>query len=106
MKNGTVLGMATTGQIPLPIRLVSITDRYGNTVTINRDYTNSNAARITSIVSPYGRSITFTYDNYNHVVQAVNNGGQTVNYAYDGYGRLVAAADANAAACVASNPST
>jgi RHS repeat-associated protein len=104
MKNGTVLAMF--GPSELPIRLVSITDRYGNTVTINRDSTSGNGARVTSIVSPHGRSITFSYDNYNHVSKAVNNGGQTVNYAYDGYGRLVAVADANAAACVVSNPST
>lgn len=101
MKNGTVLQFMAINH--KAAQLISITDRYSNRVTINRDATS---ARATSIVSPHGRSITFTYDNYNHVTQAVNNGGQTVNYAYDGNGRLVAVADANATACVATNPTT
>lgn len=109
MKNGTILKFLTGSSVqsPFQLALISITDRYGNTVTINRDpsTTNGHFNRATSIVSPNGRSISFTYDSFNHVTQAANNGGQTVNYAYDSYGHLVAVADANAAACVTSNPS-
>jgi RHS repeat-associated protein len=107
MKNGTVMRFPSSHldpTSPFGAGLISMTDRYGNTVTVNRD--SSHSERATSVVSPNGRSISFTYDAYNHVIQAANNGGQTVNYAYDSMGRLVAVADANAAACVTANPAT
>lgn len=63
---------------------VSMTDRYGNTVTFTRD-SSSNLTRATS---PNGRYIDFTYDASNRVTQAKDIGGRTVTYEYDASGRL------------------
>lgn len=69
--------------------LKSIRDRYGNQVTINRTF-----GQISSITSPHGRWIQFTYDGA-RISQAKDNIGRTVNYAYDSGGRLWRVTDPN-----------
>ena len=67
----------------------SISDRYGNTLTFQRDV-NSNLTRATS---PGGRTIDLTYDAGNRIIQASDNGGRSVNYQYDTAGHLTKATD-------------
>jgi RHS repeat-associated protein len=64
--------------------LLSIRDRYGNTVNVLRD-ADSNLTRLRS---PNGRYIDFTYDGSNRVTQAKDNIGRTAGYTYDASGRL------------------
>jgi RHS repeat-associated protein len=92
LKDGTVYVFPDgfSGTKPQQAALNSITDRYGNTITITRD-SNYNATQITS---PNGRWIQFTYDSSNRITQAKNNIGQTVTYTYDSGGRLSAVTDA------------
>ena len=74
---------------PDSMPLKSIRDRYGNQITINRTLGN-----ISSITTPHGRWIQFTY-NGTRISQARDNIGRTVNYAYDGSGRLWRVTDPN-----------
>jgi RHS repeat-associated protein len=92
-KDGTVMqfpesSFATVGQ---QAALLSITDRYGNAVTLTRD-ANSN---LTSIVAPNGRTITLTYDSSNRITQAHDNIGRTVQYVYGINGYLSQVTDVN-----------
>jgi RHS repeat-associated protein len=64
--------------------LISMSDRRGNTVTINR----TSYKQISKVVSPNGRWMEFTYDSSDRVTQAKDNSGRTVNYTYDASGRL------------------
>ena len=75
------------------MRLVGILDRYGNTLTLQRD----DQLNITRIVSPNGRWLEFSYEmggssNY-RVTVARDNIGRTAGYTYDAYGRIAQAAD-------------
>jgi RHS repeat-associated protein len=70
-------------------RLVYITDRNGNTITINRpDRTN-----IGTVVSPFGRTLTFTHDSLNRITSVTDNTGRTVSFTYDSDGRLSTVTD-------------
>jgi RHS repeat-associated protein len=64
--------------------LISMSDRFGNTVTIDR----ASYRRINRVMSPNGRWIEFTYDSSDRITQAKDNIGRTVNYTYDAGGRL------------------
>jgi RHS repeat-associated protein len=68
--------------------LQSITDRYGNKVTITRAEAGGQSGNITKITSPNGRWIEFTYDSSNRVTQAKDNIHRAVAYTYDASGRL------------------
>lgn len=77
--------------------LVSIIDRFGNTLSINRD---SVTGHILQVTSPSGRWISFTYaicvpgqtPSY-CITQAQDNMGRTVSYAYDANGRMTSVTD-------------
>jgi RHS repeat-associated protein len=69
-----------------------IVDRYGNTLTINR---NTTTGQISSITTPNARSISFTYDSDNRITQAQDNIGRTVSYQYNSAGYLSQFTDAN-----------
>jgi RHS repeat-associated protein len=96
LKDGTVLTFASG----LPCQLTSITDRYGNTVTITTSV-NPNSTEVqtsppvTQVTSPNGRYIQFFYDSFNRVVQAVDSAGRTTSYAYDAQSHLISATDAD-----------
>jgi len=70
---------------------ISMTDRYGNTLTFVRP-SNGN---LTQLISPNGRSISFSYDSSNRVTQAQDHGGRIVKYVYDAGGRLAQVTDPN-----------
>jgi YD repeat-containing protein len=64
--------------------LISMSDRFGNTVTIDR----ASYKRINRVISPNGRWIEFTYDSSDRITQVRDNIGRTVGYMYDASGRL------------------
>jgi YD repeat-containing protein len=66
--------------------LQAIRDRYGNTITVV--HANGQGGNITTVRSPNGRWVAFTYDASNRVTQAQDNTGRTVAYLYDASGRL------------------
>jgi RHS repeat-associated protein len=89
MSDGTILSFSN------PAYLTAVTDRYGNTITINRNEYTSNGGQISTVTSPDGRWIKFTYGNCvtaspstTCVTKAQDNGGRTVSYGYDANGRL------------------
>ncbi|GAB3248526.1 hypothetical protein GCM10027456_20790 [Kineosporia babensis] len=69
--------------------LTAQTDRHGNTLTVERDYYNGRAYKITS---PNNRWIQFTYKScgsgYQCIGQAKDNTSRTVKYDYDPNARL------------------
>jgi hypothetical protein len=69
LKNGTVIRFSDSEQAVAPAQAAvkSISDRYGNTLTLTRDPGTGNLIRITS---PNARWISFTYDNANRIAQA------------------------------------
>jgi len=69
-------------------QLTLITDRAGNTQTINRDSSHNN--RISSVVDSLSRSLNFTYDSSNRILTVTstpsnppNNPGVSLSLAYD-----------------------
>ncbi len=92
LKDGTTMAFAN------PAFLTKITDRYGNSLTINRieyTYVNNGGGRITSVTTSDGRWMQFTYgvcvpgSNPSYCVTSVeDNSGRTVTYSYDTNGRL------------------
>jgi RHS repeat-associated protein len=75
--------------------LQSITDRYGNKVTVSREF--GRYGNITRVTSPHGRWIGFTYDADSHITEATDNAGRTVKYAYDANGNLLTVTGADSA---------
>jgi len=59
-------------------------DRYGNALKLVRD----GGCNLTSVTSPNGRKLTFTYDTSKRITQAGDDIGRTVTYHYDTAGRL------------------
>ncbi len=71
-------------------RLISQTDRNGNTLTITRD----SQGRAAVLTEPAGRSLTLTYDGTTTRVSAVTDPlGRAVQYGYDATGRLTRVTD-------------
>jgi YD repeat-containing protein len=71
--------------------LKSITDRFGNRISIER--TNNGRGPISHITSPSGRWISFTSDSAGRIAEARDNIGRTITYAYDTLGRLSTVTD-------------
>lgn len=69
--------------------LTSITDRYGNVITINHDAQN----RITEVVDPVSRRLAFEYDSSNMLVKITNPLNRFVGYEYDANGNLTTVTD-------------
>lgn len=86
LKDGTVFSFRAGdgATVAREAGLLSIRDRYGNTVTVLRD----SSSRATKIISPNGRWIELSYDTSNRITQATDNIGRTVSYTYDTSGRL------------------
>jgi RHS repeat-associated protein len=74
---------------------ISMTDRYGNTVKLDRTATSQSATgcNLTKITSPNGRTITLTHDTLGRITQAQDNSGRSVSYTYDAVGRLSTVTD-------------
>jgi RHS repeat-associated protein len=60
-------------------KLISITDRNGNTLTLT--YTEDN---LTKITDSSGREITFTYDENNRIISITDPAGRTTTFTYNG----------------------
>jgi len=74
--------------------VTQITDRYGNTVKLDRtSLIATPGCALTKITSPHGRFITFTNDTSGRITQAQDNLGRTVSYTYDPGGRLATVTD-------------
>jgi RHS repeat-associated protein len=76
---------------PRDTALLSITDRNGNIVTIDRRSDNT----ISRVTSPNGRYIDFTYDTSQRITHLQDNIGREVDYVYDAAGRLTQVTDVN-----------
>jgi RHS repeat-associated protein len=73
-----------------PNALIAMQNRSGNVLTINR--VND---RISQIVSPHGRTLSFAYDSSARVKSVIDSIGRTFRYEYDSGGRLWKATDPN-----------
>ena len=81
--------------------LASITDRFGNALSLAREMILVPGflfpmawGKIHRITSPSGRWIDLTYDAQNRIIEANDHGGRAVNYSYDTAGRLTTVIDA------------
>src|SRR5262249_43935310 len=86
LKNGTLMTFPDSlgASQPRHCAVRTITDRFGNTITLNRDADS----KLTKVISPHNRWIEFTYDTSARITQATDNIGRTVIYNYDAGGRL------------------
>jgi RHS repeat-associated protein len=87
--NGTVLSFGDPGYLD------QLTDRYGNTITINRTAVVANG-QVQNVTTPNGLWLKFTYapcvaasPSLTCVTQVQDNAGRTVSYTYDANGRLL-----------------
>lgn len=81
---------------PQQAALLNITNRYGQTLNINRtQIAGPNGGQITSIVTPGGRNVSFTYDSSNRITRAQDNIGRTVLYQYNANGYVSQVTDTN-----------
>ena len=91
LRNGTQLSFGN------PAFLTGVTDRFGNTLTINRvEYNDASlgGGQIESVVTSDGRWLQFTYGvcvpsaGTECVTQVTDNDGRTVKYGYNSNGQL------------------
>lgn len=87
LNNGTVY------VFPDSAPLQSIRDRYGNQLTLTREF--GVFGNITQLTTPNGRWLQFSYGSGNRISQVKDNSGRTVSYTYDSSGRLWKVWDAN-----------
>ncbi|VAW90489.1 hypothetical protein MNBD_GAMMA17-368, partial [hydrothermal vent metagenome] len=66
--------------------LSSITDRNGNTITINRN--PSNLLNISEVVDAAGRKLSFEYDTSNRIIRIFDPASREVLYSYNAQGSL------------------
>jgi RHS repeat-associated protein len=66
-------------------KLLSITDRAGNTETLS--YSSSTGV-LTSVTDDFGHSLTFAYDSEGQLTSVTDSDGNLVKYAYDSSGQL------------------
>ena len=88
LRTGTVLTFGSHNA-----KLIAITDRFGNTTTLDRDWSTG---RLQQVTSPNGRWISFTYGacgSATCITQVTDNIGRSVRYTYDASGRLINAAN-------------
>jgi RHS repeat-associated protein len=101
LTNGTKL------QFSNPAYLISVTDRFGNTIDINRtDYLDvqNGGGQISSVTTPGGQWMTFTYgvcvpgNTPSYCVTSVtDSANKTVKYGYNSSGQLISAVGGTAA---------
>ncbi len=94
LREGTVYTFTYNGN------LKSITDRFGNALTLWREWVvlpggfQVQGGKILRITGPSGRWIDLAYDAQSRIVQALDYQGRVVGYTYDGSGRLATVTDA------------
>ena len=93
LRNGTLLTFPDGFFVGSPRKaaLLSVRDRNGNVLTLNRDADRN----LTKIITPNNRWIEFTYDTSNRITQATDQIGRAVVYTYDTGGRLWKVTDPN-----------
>jgi RHS repeat-associated protein len=89
LTDGTVLSFDN------PAYLTRITDRFGNTIDINRTELTPGGGQINSVTTPDGLWLKFTYapcvassSSTTCISQVQDDAGRTVRYAYDASGQL------------------
>ncbi|HEY2579826.1 MAG TPA: putative toxin, partial [Streptosporangiaceae bacterium] len=96
LRNGTQMAFGN------PAFLTAITDRFGNTLSINRlQFENSSqgGGEIQTVTTPNGRWLRFSYGvcvaatSTKCVTQITDNGGRTVSYGYNSSGQLTSVTD-------------
>ena len=93
LRNGTQMSFGN------PAYLMAITDRFGNTVTINR--ASDGSGDIQSVTTPSGRWLQFTWGTCiaasatQCITRVSDNAGRTVSYTYDSSGRLAKVTNVN-----------
>ena len=81
---------------PQQAACLQIINRYGQYLSINRvPGTGATGGQVSSIVTPNGRNVSFTYDSNNRITQAQDNIGRTVGYQYNANGYLSQVTDTN-----------
>jgi YD repeat-containing protein len=73
--------------------LTEIADRNGNVVRIVREGNNGTSGKVVQVVSPHGRSLSFTYNTAGLVSTISDNIGRSFAYSYDDAGHLTAVVD-------------
>jgi RHS repeat-associated protein len=91
LKDGTVYVFGPHSGLRLALK-----DRNGNQLTITR--TAGENGNISTITSPNGRFLQFSYDTSNRITQIADNSGRTVGYTYDSNGRISKVTDPNSGA--------
>jgi RHS repeat-associated protein len=83
-----------------PAYLTKMTDRFGNSIIINRNELTSNGGQIESVTTPDGLWMKFTYGNCvaasastTCITSVEDNSGRTLTYTYDPDGRMLTATD-------------
>jgi RHS repeat-associated protein len=95
MRDGTVYTFTYNGN------LQAIADRFGNAITLSREYViypvgylRPWGEKVLRIMGPSGwRWLDLTYDAQGRIIQAVDHQGRAVDYTYDGSGRLIKVTD-------------
>jgi RHS repeat-associated protein len=96
LTNGTVLSFGN------PAYLTQATDRFGNSIDINRvdPFSSPNPGQIQTVTTADGRWMKFTYGNCVTaspstacITQVQDNSGRTLSYGYDSRGRLTTMTD-------------
>jgi RHS repeat-associated protein len=91
LRNGTQMAFGN------PAFLTAVTDRYGNTMTVNRlEFENASqgGGEIQTVTTPNGRWLQFTYGvciaatSTKCVTQITDNSGRTLSYTYNTSGQL------------------
>lgn len=89
LKDGTTYTFGTE-----TATLTAITDRFGQTLNIDRDVSSGQLRQVTT---PNGRWVAFTWAPCDGTTQCIStardNAGRTVHYAYDGAGHLTTVTD-------------
>jgi RHS repeat-associated protein len=98
LRNGTQLSFGN------PAFLTAVTDRYGNTLTINRtEYQDAaqGGGQLQTVTTPDGRWLSFSYGDCvsgtstECITQITDNAGRTVSYGYNGNGQLTSVTNVN-----------
>ena len=98
LRNGTELSFGN------PAFLTAVTDRYGNTLTINRvqyQYASQGGGQLETVTTPNGRWLSFSYGDCvagtstECITQITDNAGRTVSYGYNSNGQLTSVTDVN-----------
>ena len=90
-RNGTTYTFQTSALGGLEAFLTAISDSNGNTITIVLN--PSQPLQVMQVTDPVGRSLTFSYDNFNRITSITDPVGRSVAYTYNTQGSLATFTD-------------